>query len=196
MARARGVGGAAFKMQLRSRKRDLVSSAATISSNSGSPSTPRKKKAATAKSTSQGSICVKPKVVAPSSSKFPLLTALKNRVNRTPNESKVMLTYPNLTPARLLRRYKRFLADVVLLDGTVKDESQVATEVGEGEEADAEEVITVYCPNTGPMVGLLDGLPNARVQLSKSNDPKRKYAYTLEMIQIHVRTAGRLCVAY
>ena len=65
---------------------------------------------------------------------------------------------------------------------------EVAGTSSTGDDAGAvDEVVTVYCPNTGPMVGLLDGLPNARVQLSKSSAPKRKYTYTLEMIQIHVR---------
>ncbi|TMW61546.1 hypothetical protein Poli38472_012737 [Pythium oligandrum] len=88
------------------------------------------------------------------------------------SDEKIVHRYPTLVPARLLRRYKRFLADVVLLKAD-KEEPDAKTEE-----------ITIYCPNTGPMVGLLDE-PNARVQLSKSDDPKRKYQYTLEMIRIH-----------
>ncbi|KAG6610619.1 Sugar fermentation stimulation protein [Phytophthora cinnamomi] len=170
-------------MQLRGRKRDFTSSAAVTTSKSVLTAKPQKKRAVKAKTTSVGAEAAgqKVKVVAPSSSKFPVLSALKERVNQSSNDPKVLLEYPNLVPARLIRRYKRFLADVVLLDGAAKDGSANTSEAG-GEE---EEVITVYCPNTGPMVGLLDGLPNARVQLSKSSDPKRKYAYTLEMIQIH-----------
>lgn len=186
--------GAALKMQLRSRKRDFASSAAVTNISSVSPTTSQKKRAVKSKSTSQGvdSVGQKVDVVAPTSSKFPVLTALKQRVNQDSNDPKILLKYPNLVPARLIRRYKRFLADVVLLDGTVKNESvdvvesKTAAEDDGDEEVDAEEVVTVYCPNTGPMIGLLDGLPNARVQLSKSSNPKRKYSYTLEMIQIHV----------
>ncbi|CAI5735892.1 unnamed protein product [Hyaloperonospora brassicae] len=111
-------------------------------------------------------------------------------------DRRILWRYPNLIPARLLRRYKRFLADVVLLspDTVDGDQSTAGTACGKevagtaatgDDEGAVDEVVTVYCPNTGPMVGLLDGLPNARVQLSKSSDPKRKYAYTLEMIQIH-----------
>ncbi|GMF20285.1 unnamed protein product [Phytophthora lilii] len=187
MASARGAGSVAFRMQLRTRKRDFAAAAAATSST-GAPATEnRKKRVVKPKTASSGTTSGgrKVKVVPPTSSKFPVLTALKERVSQPSNDAKIMLRYPNLVPARLIRRYKRFLADVVLLDGASKDGMEKTTaEVDGDENAVEEEVLTIYCPNTGPMVGLLDGLPNARVQLSKSDDPKRKYAYTLEMIQI------------
>ena len=69
--------------------------------------------------------------------------------------------YPTLFSGRLIRRYKRFLADIKL---------------------DTGEIITAHCPNTGPMTGI--AIPDSLVQVSKSNNPKRKLAYTWEMIQI------------
>ena len=65
-----------------------------------------------------------------------------------------------LTPARLIRRYKRFLADVSLDDGRE---------------------ITVSVPNTGSMRGLVH--ENGKVWLSYSNSPTRKYQYRLEIVQ-------------
>ena len=65
-----------------------------------------------------------------------------------------------LEEARLLRRYKRFLADVELPSG---------------------EQITVHCPNTGSMKNCVEA--GAKVWLSKSDNPKRKHAYTWELIR-------------
>jgi sugar fermentation stimulation protein A len=64
-----------------------------------------------------------------------------------------------LVHARLIKRYKRFLADVRL---------------------DNDEVITVHCPNTGSMKNCVE--ENAEIWLSDSYNPKRKYRYTWEYL--------------
>lgn len=69
--------------------------------------------------------------------------------------------YPPLYPGILLKRYKRFFADIELASG---------------------EVITAHCPNTGPMTGVCT--IGANVQVSYSDNPKRKLAYTWEMIEV------------
>lgn len=70
--------------------------------------------------------------------------------------------YPPLYPGILLKRYKRFFADIQLVSG---------------------EVVTAHCPNTGPMTGV--STLGSAVQLSKSDNPNRKLAYTLELIQVY-----------
>ena len=60
---------------------------------------------------------------------------------------------------KLIKRYKRFFADVRI----------------------GKNVITAHCPNTGSMMGLLRQGNN--VWISKSDDPKRKLKYTLQIIE-------------
>ena len=82
-----------------------------------------------------------------------------------------ILQFPALTEGVLLKRYKRFLADVELKTG---------------------EVVTVHCANTGPMQGVLH--PGGRVRLRHAPSPKRKLAWTWEQAEIPSRN-GTFCWA-
>lgn len=68
----------------------------------------------------------------------------------------------------LLKRYKRFLADV-----------ELAEEGPHGEQPGT--VVTAHCPNTGPMTGVLH--PGGRVRLRHDPSPSRKLAWTWEQAQ-------------
>ena len=79
-----------------------------------------------------------------------------------------MRFWPPLEKGRLLKRYKRFLADIRAADG---------------------EILTIHCPNTGAMTGCAD--PGSEVWYSRSDNPHRKYAHTLEVV---CTDAGRVGV--
>ncbi|RMD69400.1 MAG: DNA/RNA nuclease SfsA [Gammaproteobacteria bacterium] len=67
---------------------------------------------------------------------------------------------PPLTPGTLIRRYKRFLAEVDLGGATV----------------------TAHCPNTGSMLGLAE--PGTRVWLSHTDSGRRKHPYGWELTEL------------
>ncbi len=69
---------------------------------------------------------------------------------------------PALQHATLLKRYKRFLADIELADG---------------------QQLTIHCPNTGSMKNCAE--PGFQVFYSDSNNPKRKYRHTWELAKDH-----------
>jgi sugar fermentation stimulation protein A len=66
-----------------------------------------------------------------------------------------------LIEGRLVRRYKRFLADVELADGSL---------------------VTAHCPNPGRLLGCLPEA--ARVVLRDSQDPRRKLRYTFQTVRV------------
>ncbi len=72
-----------------------------------------------------------------------------------------------LLEGKLIKRYKRFLVDVKLIDGSI---------------------ITAYCPNTGSMLGC--DTPGSLVWLSSSDNSARKYQYTLEIVKIKQNYIG------
>ena len=75
-----------------------------------------------------------------------------------------------LVSATLVKRYKRFLADVILQNG---------------------EEITVHCANTGAMTGCAE--PESKVWLYNSENPKRKYIYSWELVEL-VNPSGFICI--
>ena len=78
-----------------------------------------------------------------------------------------VLHWPELIPGRLIRRYKRFLADVAL---------------------ENEQVVTAHCPNSGSMKACCQsGRP---VYLSYHDNPKRKLKYTWELIHMPTSMVG------
>jgi sugar fermentation stimulation protein A len=71
-----------------------------------------------------------------------------------------------LLQGTLIKRYKRFFVDIKYKN----------------------KVITGHCPNTGSMLGLLK--KGNKVWFSKSDDPKRKLRYTLQIIEINKKKVG------
>jgi len=72
------------------------------------------------------------------------------------------MEFPKLTKGNLIKRYKRFLADVVLQTG---------------------ETVTAHVPNSGAMTSCIE--ENCPVWLSFHDNPKRKLKYTLELTKIN-----------
>lgn len=73
----------------------------------------------------------------------------------------LLYPFPPLLGGTLVKRYKRFFADI---------------------ELDSGELVVAHCPNTGPMTGIC--IPGNRVMVSTSDDPKRKLRFTWELIDI------------
>jgi len=71
-----------------------------------------------------------------------------------------------LIKGKYIKRYKRFFADIKL----------------------NKQIVTAHCPNTGSMKGLLD--EGNEVFISKSDNPKRKLKYTLEIIKVKKNLVG------
>jgi len=77
------------------------------------------------------------------------------------------LKWPELISGTLVRRYKRFLADITLNDG---------------------QTITAHCANTGSMTECSQ--PGSTVYVSYHNNPKRKLKYSWELIQMPTSLVG------
>ena len=73
----------------------------------------------------------------------------------------------DLLKGKLVQRYKRFLADIVLDDG---------------------KAITAHCANSGSMLGVKD--PGSEVWVSPAQNPSRKLKYTWEMIRVGKSLVG------
>ena len=89
-------------------------------------------------------------------------------MNRFEGSTKLKgLPWPQLIPGTLVKRYKRFMADVKLKSG---------------------EIVTAHCPNSGSMQECCD--PGRPVYLSFHDNPKRKLKYTWELIEMPTSPVG------
>ncbi len=83
---------------------------------------------------------------------------------------KTIIEFPPLVEGILIKRYKRFLADIELDHG---------------------EVVTAHCANTGPMKGVL--WPGGRVRLKYSPSPKRKLDWSWEQAEVPSHNELKAC---
>ncbi|ABX08220.1 DNA/RNA nuclease SfsA [Prochlorococcus marinus] len=84
---------------------------------------------------------------------------------------KSLLTFSTLNEGILLKRYKRFLADV---------------------ELDTGHIVTAHCANTGPMTGVLK--PGGRVRVRYAPSPSRKLSWSWEQAQVVNQAGNRIWV--
>lgn len=87
--------------------------------------------------------------------------------DKSKTDNSACLKWPKLIQGTLLRRYKRFMADVKLRNG---------------------HVVTAHCPNSGSMLACSQ--PGRPVYLSRHNNPKRKFKYTWELIEMPTSLVG------
>ncbi len=85
----------------------------------------------------------------------------------TTTENSAGLPWPPLLTGRLIKRYKRFLADVQL---------------------DSGETVTAHCPNSGSMKACSE--PGRPVYISRADNPKRKLKFTWEIIDMGTSLVG------
>jgi sugar fermentation stimulation protein A len=89
-------------------------------------------------------------------------------MNENKNDDQAgVLAWPKLVRGILVKRYKRFLADVRLDTGNM---------------------VTAHCPNTGSMTGCRE--PGRPVYLSRHDNPRRKLKYTWELIEMPTSLVG------
>jgi len=78
-----------------------------------------------------------------------------------------MVFSSRLLRGTLIGRYKRFLADIRLVNGRI---------------------VTAHCANTGSMIGCQE--PGSSVYVSHSQNPQRRLSYTWEMVRVHRTWVG------
>ena len=83
---------------------------------------------------------------------------------------KTIIKFSSLREGILIKRYKRFLADV---------------------ELDSGEIVTAHCANTGPMKGVL--FPGGRVRVKYSPSPKRKLDWSWEQAEVPSHNETKKC---
>ena len=86
---------------------------------------------------------------------------------QTRNNDLSHLKWPRLIQGTLIKRYKRFMADLKLRNG---------------------HLVTAHCPNSGSMLGCSE--PGRTVYLTRHNNPKRRFKYTWEIIEMPTSLVG------
>lgn len=116
----------------------------------------------------QGFVKIKARLPQASGNLINLINSMDRPGTATmPGELKTSIQFPPFVRGRLIKRYKRFLADVELDDGRM---------------------VTAHCPNSGRMTSCCE--PGRPVYLSSHDNPRRKLKYTWELIDMPSSMVG------